>query len=43
MLLAAMHMDSVVRAVQVLGLSKNKLLDSDKVRAAINGVLGEDE
>ena len=34
-------LEGVVRAVQVLGLAKNKLLDGSKVRAAINGLMGE--
>jgi len=33
--------EEIVRAVQALGLSKNKLLDGEKVSAAINGLIGE--
>src|SRR6266404_4017024 len=33
-------LEGVVRAVQVFGLSKNRLLDGDRVRAMINGLIG---
>jgi hypothetical protein len=34
--------EEIVRAVQVRALSKNKLLDKDKVKAAIRDLIGED-
>jgi hypothetical protein len=34
-------LETVVRTVQVLGLSKNRLLDGGMVRAAITGLIGE--
>lgn len=34
-------LDRIVRAVQVLGLSRNRVLDGDKVRETIQGLVGQ--
>jgi hypothetical protein len=36
-------LEAVVRAIQVFALSKNKLLDSDRVRTAMNSLMAKVE